>query len=69
MLYLSGVDVLTAMRQLGHSDISTTLGIYTHLDDQYQARAMDKLDQYLRADKNVDASHMQVNGDGKALGE
>ena len=69
MLYLSGVDVLTAMRQLGHSDISTTLGIYTHLDDQYQARAMDKLDQYLRAGGNIDASHMQVNGDGKALGE
>ena len=51
MLYLSVVDVLTAMRQLGHTDISTTLGIYTHLDDQYKTRAMDKLDKYLEADK------------------
>ena len=51
ILYLSGVDVLTAMRQLGHADISTTLGIYTHLDDQYKTRAMDKLDKYLEAGK------------------
>ena len=72
MLYLSGVDVLTAMRQLGHADISTTLGIYTHLDDQYKARAMDKLDQYLQsvdAVDAVDAGHMQVGDTIKALGE
>ena len=28
VLYLAGVDVLTAKEQLGHTDIKTTLGIY-----------------------------------------
>lgn len=46
-LYLAGVDVLTAKNQLGHANISTTLGIYTHLDAQYKRRSMDKLDVYL----------------------
>lgn len=47
MLYLSGVDVLTARDQLGHSDIKTTLDIYTHLDQQYKKKNICKLDEYL----------------------
>ena len=47
MLYLAGVDVLTAKEQLGHADIKTTLQIYTHLDQQFKKRAVDKLDSYL----------------------
>ena len=47
LLYLSGVDVLTAKEQLGHSDIKTTLSIYTHLDATYKRRSMNKLDTYL----------------------
>nr|WP_312694707.1 tyrosine-type recombinase/integrase [Caproiciproducens sp.] len=31
LLYSSDVDVLTASQLLGHSDINTTLKIYTHL--------------------------------------
>lgn len=55
LLYMSGVDVLTAKEQLGHADIRTTLGIYTHLDKEHKRRAMDKLDVFLE-----DASQMQV---------
>ena len=47
MLYLSGVDVLTAKEQLGHSDIKTTLDIYTHLDQEYKQKSIDKLDDYI----------------------
>lgn len=47
MLYLSGIDVLTARDQLGHSDIKTTLDIYTHLDRKYKRRSMSKLNDYL----------------------
>ena len=47
MLYLAGVDVLTARDQLGHSDIKTTLSIYTHLDRLYKRRSMSKLNEYL----------------------
>lgn len=50
MLYLAGVDVLTAKEQAGHADISTTLGIYTHLDKQHKLRNLDKLNQFLSPD-------------------
>lgn len=54
LLYLAGVDVLTAMRQLGHSDIKTTLGIYTHLDEIYKNKAVEKLNEYLDPKKDED---------------
>lgn len=47
MLYLAGVDILTAKEQLGHADIKTTLEIYTHLDAVYKRKAMNKLDDFL----------------------
>lgn len=56
MLYMAGVDVLTAKDLLGHSDIKTTLGIYTHLDAKFKIRSVDKLNDYLG-----NASQMQVN--------
>ena len=34
LLYSSGVDPLSAQRLLGHSDISGTLAIYTHLEEE-----------------------------------
>ena len=52
MLYFAGVDILTAKEQLGHSDIKTTLEIYTHLDNQFKRKSMNKLDEYLSQDKN-----------------
>lgn len=47
LMYLAGVDVLTAKEQAGHSDISTTLAIYTHLDEQYKHKNINKLDEYI----------------------
>ena len=49
LLYLSGVDVLTAKDQLGHADVKTTLNIYTHLDNVYKDKNIVKLDSYLDA--------------------
>lgn len=48
MMYLSGVDVLTAKEQAGHADVKTTLEIYTHLDAKFKRSNMDKLDLYLQ---------------------
>lgn len=48
LLYMAGVDVLTAKEQLGHADIKTTLEIYTHLDAIYKVKSMSKLDDYLK---------------------
>lgn len=47
LLYLSGVDVVTAKKQMGHADIKTTLQIYTDFEDKYRIRAMDKMDKFI----------------------
>lgn len=51
MLYLSGVDVMTAKEQAGHTDIKTTMQIYTHLDSKYKSVQISKLDEYLENKK------------------
>ena len=48
MMYLSGVDVLTAKEQAGHSDIQTTLAIYTHLNEQHKNKNIKKLNEYIK---------------------
>lgn len=47
MMYLAGVDVMTAMQQAGHADIKTTMSIYTHLDGIYKAKQAQKLNDYI----------------------
>jgi integrase len=47
LMYNAGVDVLTAKEQMGHSDVKTTLSIYTHLQNENKQRNIDKLDLYL----------------------
>lgn len=46
LLFEAGVDVYTAQRLLGHADIETTTGIYTHLRAKKQAQSLDKLKAY-----------------------
>lgn len=47
LLYISGVDVLTAKELLGHSDVSITLGIYTHLEQEYKTLNINNFNNYL----------------------
>ena len=47
MLYYAGYDLKSAMEQMGHGDIKTTLAIYTHLDKKHKRRQIRKLDDYL----------------------
>lgn len=47
LLYISGVDVLTAAKLLGHSDVRTTIAIYTHLDKLMVDKSVEKLDNYI----------------------
>ena len=49
VLIAAGVDVLTAKEQAGHADIKTTMQIYTHLDQKYQKKQIDKLNDFLTA--------------------
>jgi len=57
MLYMAGVDAVTAMAQMGHSDIKTTLETYTHLDALHKRKSMNKLDVFLG-----DGGQMGVSG-------
>lgn len=48
LLYMAGVDVLTAKEQAGHADVSTTMEIYTHLDSKFKKKQINKLDEFLQ---------------------
>ena len=47
ILFDAGIDVKTAQKWLGHADINTTLGIYTHLSEQRQTESKKKIIDYL----------------------
>ncbi|MEE1089819.1 MAG: tyrosine-type recombinase/integrase, partial [Paludibacteraceae bacterium] len=53
IMYEAGIDALTAKEQLGHSDIKTTLSIYTHLSAQHKETQVDKLDAFLKGGSKV----------------
>ena len=65
LMYLAGVDVLTAKEQAGHADISTTMSIYTHLDSIHKVKQINKLDEYLSEQKQPDGCQMGVKVSGK----
>lgn len=47
LLFEAGIDVLTAKKYMGHSDIQTTMKIYTHLRDCQEQKSIEKLNDYL----------------------
>lgn len=47
LLYTSGVDVLTASKLLGHSNISITLEIYTHLEEEKYIISIENYEEYI----------------------
>jgi len=55
LMYMSGIDILTAKEQAGHEDIETTMGIYTHLDEQFKKKSISKMNDYLK-EKNMGVS-------------
>lgn len=52
ILYEAGVDVLTAKEFMGHADVTTTMGIYTHLRDQKKIKSAAALNSYLSGPAN-----------------
>ena len=49
-MFEAGVDALAAKEQMGHSDIQTTLSIYTHLSSKHKELQLDKLDAFYNAE-------------------
>lgn len=49
LLYEAGVDLKSAQRILGHSDIETTIEIYTHLTKKKEAQAIDSINKHFEA--------------------
>lgn len=46
-MYFAGVNVMTARDQMGHKDITVTLGIYTALDKKFKRISISRRDAYL----------------------
>ena len=53
IMYEAGIDALSAKEQMGHSDIQTTLSIYTHLSKQHKENDIKKLDRFLMGGSEV----------------
>ena len=47
ILYYSGVDIKDTSKLLGHANVSTTLDLYTHLDEEKAAANTDKVNCFL----------------------
>ena len=47
LLYYAGVDLKTAQSYLGHSYITVTMEVYTHLDQQFKNINADKLNSFI----------------------
>lgn len=45
-LYTAGISQMTVKNQMGHSDVRTTLQVYTHPDADYDEKEMQKLNAY-----------------------
>lgn len=48
-LFDADIDIKTAQLWLGHEDINTTLGIYTHLSEKRLQKTTDKIHEYLNS--------------------
>ena len=48
-MILSGMDAVTVKEQLGHTDIQTTLNIYTHVTAEHKKSEIHKLDEFFAA--------------------
>nr|WP_250160170.1 tyrosine-type recombinase/integrase [Caloranaerobacter azorensis] len=53
LLLSQGVDFKVIQTRLGHSDINTTLNIYSHVDIEMQKKATEKLTNLLGGGKRV----------------
>ena len=53
IMFEAGIDAMTAKEQMGHSDIQTTLSIYTHLSAQHKENQVNKLDSFLKGGGKV----------------
>ena len=51
ILFMAGVDVVTAKELMGHADIQTTLEVYTHLSQTHKKKEISKLNDFLLAAK------------------
>ena len=53
MLIINGVDIKTVSARVGHSDIQTTLNIYSHYTSQSDKKACDMIENLLYAQKQA----------------
>ena len=56
MLYLQGVDAVTAKQIMGHADVSTTINIYTDLQNFNRKNLSDEYKEKLKNEYKIDYS-------------
>lgn len=56
LCYQAGVDVKTLQNLMGHSHLSTTMDIYTHLSEEYVKQDISKLNDFISSLKNEEKS-------------
>ena len=61
LLYKAGVDLKTTQSILGHSDISITLKIYTHLDQEQKLQSVEKINKFINQRPNLSQSKISQN--------
>lgn len=61
LMYSAGIPAVSAMEQMGHADISTTLGVYTHISKEQQQTDISKLNSFISANASQDASQKAEN--------
>lgn len=56
MMIEAGMDPASVQRQMGHSDVRTTLSVYTHVTDLHRQNEIKKVDNYLKYSGQIQVS-------------
>ncbi len=67
LLYDAGVDVKKAQKNLGHSDVTTILQIYTHLSREREIIADEEFNRYMS--DRLQKSQAKCSQNGKQRSE
>ena len=62
LLYQSDVDLYSAMQLMGHSNVQTTLAVYTHLQQEQKVQSIAKLNDFLSGQSTDSQPERKVVG-------
>ena len=69
MLYISGTELLDMKYLLGHSDIKTTLQIYTHIQNSLREVDISKYEKYIESKGYLTRRNIKYTSDEVRFGD